>query len=102
MYLRNHVSTVSPTILPVILQGEAYQPGSAGWTHAKWVFKSSALVGVTLRDRAVGIHMQNANRFVTAIAEQVRVSILCHQFMCTYNVCVVILSCRRPTRCAVC
>lgn len=35
------------------------------------MYKSSALVGVTLRDHLIGIHMLGGNILTTAIAEQV-------------------------------
>jgi hypothetical protein len=50
--------------------GEALAPGDPGWDHAKWVFKASALVGVTLRDHLVGLHLLAANLLTSAAAER--------------------------------
>ena len=37
------------------------KPGDRLWPHAKWAFKCSVLVGVTLRDHLTGVHLLAAN-----------------------------------------
>jgi len=39
------------------------------WKHAKWVFKCSAISGVTLRDHLVGLHFMASNFLAMAEAE---------------------------------
>ena len=39
------------------------------WEHAKWVFKCSALSGVTLKDHLVGLHFMASNFLAAAEAE---------------------------------
>ena len=38
--------------------------------HAKWVWKCSALVGVTLKDHLVGVHFEQANDLFKVTIEQ--------------------------------
>lgn len=45
------------TLLSITVKGEELTPASPDWAHAKWLYKSSALVGITLRDHLVGIHL---------------------------------------------
>jgi len=44
-------------------------PGEAGWEHVKWVFRSSLVTGVTLKDHLIGIHMMSANFLTTCTRE---------------------------------
>jgi hypothetical protein len=50
--------------------GQVLAPGSPSWEHTKWIFKSSVLVGVTLRDHLVSIHLLAANVLTVATAER--------------------------------
>lgn len=45
-------------------------PGDPGWDHAKFVWRSSVLVGVTLAHHLWGLHLYAANRVVTATREE--------------------------------
>lgn len=45
------------------------QLGDREWEHAKWVYRSSAVSGVTVRDHLVGVHLMLANFLATASAE---------------------------------
>jgi len=46
------------------------QPGELGWDRAKFRFRSSLSVLVTVVDHLYGIHLQTANLFTTALREQ--------------------------------
>jgi len=43
--------------------------GESQWEHAKWVFRCSALVGVTLKDHLMGVHYIASNSLATAAFE---------------------------------
>jgi hypothetical protein len=45
-------------------------PGDERWEHAKWAWKCSCLVGVTLKDHLVGVHFEQANTLYTTTIEQ--------------------------------
>ena len=44
-------------------------PDMSEWEHAKWVWKCSVLVGVTLKDHLVGVHFEVANWLAVATLE---------------------------------
>ena len=50
--------------------GEDATPGSDSWEHAKWAWKCSCLVGVTLKDHLVGVHFEVANSLYIATVEE--------------------------------
>eukprot|EP00755_Sulcionema_specki_P014854 Sspe_Gene.57809::Locus_31720_Transcript_1_1_Confidence_1.000_Length_3684::g.57809::m.57809 len=45
-------------------------PNDADWAHAKWVFRCSCLMGVTMRDHLVSVHLLLANIVTTASRER--------------------------------
>jgi hypothetical protein len=44
-------------------------PDMKEWSHAKWVWKCSVLVGVTLKDHLVGVHFEVANSLAVTTLE---------------------------------
>ena len=45
-------------------------PGDEQWEHAKWAWKCSCLVGVTLKDHLVGVHFEASNTLYTTTIER--------------------------------
>merc|ERR1712159_917662 len=51
-------------------EGKTFYPADgAGWQRAKFVYRSSALVGVTLRDHLAGLHLTFADTVTKAALE---------------------------------
>ncbi|CAE8605670.1 unnamed protein product [Polarella glacialis] len=61
------------------------RPGEQGWNRAKFRFRSSLSVLVTLADHLYGIHMQAANLFVTALREKVSADHPLRRFMIPFT-----------------
>jgi len=45
------------------------EPGWKAWEHAKWAFRCSAIVGVTILDHLITVHYQAANFLTSALFE---------------------------------
>ena len=46
--------------------GKDIYPGDADWEHAKWVYKSTVLVGTTVKDHLLGVHFMASNFMATS------------------------------------
>ncbi len=57
-----------------LAEGAWISPESVFWNRAKFVWRSSAVVGVTLADHLVGVHLLLSNAAVTATREKLPVS----------------------------
>lgn len=60
-------------------------PGDAGWERAKFRFRSSLSVLVTLVDHLFGAHLQGSNLFVTALREQLSAEHPVRRFMTPFT-----------------
>ncbi|CAE8699267.1 unnamed protein product, partial [Polarella glacialis] len=61
------------------------RPGDKGWERAKFRFRSSLSVLVTLVDHLYGVHLQAANLFVTALRENVSAEHPMRRFMTPFT-----------------
>lgn len=63
----------------------SFRPGDAGWARAKFRFRSSLSVLVTLVDHLYGVHLQTANLFTTALREQLSADHPMRRFMTPFT-----------------
>ncbi|CAE8635593.1 unnamed protein product [Polarella glacialis] len=61
------------------------RPGEQGWNRAKFRFRSSLSVLVTLADHLYGVHMQASNLFVIALREKVSADHPLRRFMIPFT-----------------
>mmetsp|Transcript_85947 Transcript_85947/g.152267 ORF Transcript_85947/g.152267 Transcript_85947/m.152267 type:complete len:657 (-) Transcript_85947:175-2145(-) len=62
-----------------------FKPGDSEWNRAKFRFRSSLSVLVTLVDHLYGVHLQTANLFTTAIREQLSADHPMRRFMTPFT-----------------